>query len=53
MQDLKQRLQHSYVIAKERLETAKKKSKDYYDKQIHIVTVHFGLREKDGSSVSE
>lgn len=29
VQELKQRLQHSYAIAKERLETAKRKSKDY------------------------
>lgn len=42
VQELKQRLQHSYAIAKERLETAKRKSKDYYDKQIHIPKFQVG-----------
>jgi hypothetical protein len=42
VQELKRRLQHSYAVARERLEAAKKRSKEYYDKQIHVPRFRVG-----------
>jgi hypothetical protein len=42
VQELNQRLQHSYAVVNERLEAAKKTSKDYYDKQIHVPKFQVG-----------